>query len=186
MTENEKAAWRELRDQVAARLDEAGFASADLGQTGFLICADPDQGEPGWVTVALNWADTSNPDDEGPQAEIMAQAYEVTLRQRFETVARFNGFGAAGPDTLVTVAEEYIDPDRCPGCGCLPGDGVTASCFAPLGCGDSKLTQTQEAFITRLNAQREAFAGLETATRAMNVAEAQLIAVRSKLAAESK
>jgi len=27
------------------------------------------------------------------------------------------------------------DADACPGCGCEPGDGVTASCNDPAGCG---------------------------------------------------
>lgn len=27
------------------------------------------------------------------------------------------------------------DSDACPGCGCKPGDGVTAGCFHPDGCG---------------------------------------------------
>jgi len=27
------------------------------------------------------------------------------------------------------------DPDACPGCGCVPGDGVTAGCTHPTGCG---------------------------------------------------
>ena len=27
------------------------------------------------------------------------------------------------------------DPEACPGCGCLPGDGRTANCFHPDGCG---------------------------------------------------
>ena len=40
--------------------------------------------------------------------------------------------------------EEEIDEDdenplACPGCGCMPGDGITESCNHPLGCGESKL-----------------------------------------------
>lgn len=31
--------------------------------------------------------------------------------------------------------EDELHPEACPGCRCLPGDGVTASCTHPDGCG---------------------------------------------------
>jgi hypothetical protein len=31
--------------------------------------------------------------------------------------------------------EEDEDPEACPGCGCLPGDGRTPGCTHPAGCG---------------------------------------------------
>ena len=30
--------------------------------------------------------------------------------------------------------------EECPGCGCLPGDGITETCFHPEGCGYFKET----------------------------------------------
>lgn len=27
------------------------------------------------------------------------------------------------------------DDEACPGCGCIPGDGLTDGCFHPVGCG---------------------------------------------------
>lgn len=32
-------------------------------------------------------------------------------------------------------AAEEPNPEACPGCGCLPGDGVSESCDDPNGCG---------------------------------------------------
>lgn len=34
--------------------------------------------------------------------------------------------------------EEELDEDACPGCGCVPGDGITEECNDPLGCGEAK------------------------------------------------
>lgn len=45
---------------------------------------------------------------------------------------------AADPDPTV---EDYpgqhvgIDVEACPGCGCMPGDGITEDCSHPDGCG---------------------------------------------------
>jgi len=33
------------------------------------------------------------------------------------------------------LASQPADPDACPGCGCKPGDGYTAECEHPAGCG---------------------------------------------------
>jgi len=30
---------------------------------------------------------------------------------------------------------EDLSPEACPGCGCLPGDGLTDGCEDPMGCG---------------------------------------------------
>lgn len=41
--------------------------------------------------------------------------------------------------TNLEIKEEAIVRDEaCPGCGCMPGDGVTESCNHPDGCGWSK------------------------------------------------
>lgn len=34
--------------------------------------------------------------------------------------------------------EEEEDEEACPGCGCVPGDGITEECNDPLGCGEAK------------------------------------------------
>ena len=34
--------------------------------------------------------------------------------------------------------EEELDDEACPGCGCVPGDGITEECNDPLGCGEAK------------------------------------------------
>jgi hypothetical protein len=34
--------------------------------------------------------------------------------------------------------EEELDEEACPGCGCVPGDGITEECNDPLGCGEAK------------------------------------------------
>jgi len=42
------------------------------------------------------------------------------------------------PQTLAEIADDCeaaIDKEACPGCGCQPGDGVTAGCYDPRGCG---------------------------------------------------
>jgi len=37
------------------------------------------------------------------------------------------------------VYDAFDNPEACPGCGCLPGDGATTGCDDPLGCGAHKL-----------------------------------------------
>lgn len=55
--------------------------------------------------------------------------------------------GGYGHATLLDLIERWkyeVDPrdaEMCPGCGCRPGDGVTATCYHPDGCGYHK---TQE------------------------------------------
>ena len=39
--------------------------------------------------------------------------------------------------------EEPLDPEACPGCGCLPGDGVTEGCDHPGGCGYNRQAQAE-------------------------------------------
>jgi hypothetical protein len=34
--------------------------------------------------------------------------------------------------------EEELDEEACPGCGCMPGDGITEECNDPVGCGEAK------------------------------------------------
>ncbi len=34
--------------------------------------------------------------------------------------------------------EDFVDPEACPGCGCLPGDGLTDGCEHPEGCGHDR------------------------------------------------
>jgi hypothetical protein len=36
---------------------------------------------------------------------------------------------------LTEAIDAPIDDERCPGCGCQPGDGYTIGCFDPRGCG---------------------------------------------------
>ena len=36
---------------------------------------------------------------------------------------------------LETAIGNKTTDDRCPGCGCEPGDGLTANCYHPDGCG---------------------------------------------------
>jgi hypothetical protein len=35
------------------------------------------------------------------------------------------------------IADEDVNPEACPGCGCLPGDGRTVGCQHPDGCGST-------------------------------------------------
>lgn len=35
----------------------------------------------------------------------------------------------------------YANPEQCPGCGCLPGDGTTAGCDHMDGCGHNRFIQ---------------------------------------------
>jgi hypothetical protein len=39
--------------------------------------------------------------------------------------------------------ESEENPDACPGCGCLPCDGITESCNHPDGCGEGKLLRAE-------------------------------------------
>ena len=38
-------------------------------------------------------------------------------------------------DRLADEEDAEAGPEACPGCGCKPGDGPTAGCVHPLGCG---------------------------------------------------
>jgi hypothetical protein len=39
------------------------------------------------------------------------------------------------PGHLAAHCPEQPDVEACPGCGCIPGDGVTTGCTHPAGCG---------------------------------------------------
>lgn len=39
------------------------------------------------------------------------------------------------PDGETVATPTVTDPEACPGCGSLPGDGRTAGCLHPDGCG---------------------------------------------------
>ena len=41
--------------------------------------------------------------------------------------------------------EDELDPEACPGCGCLPGDGVSEDCDDEAGCGFFKSLDAEEA-----------------------------------------
>lgn len=38
-------------------------------------------------------------------------------------------------DDRPAIHHDAEDPEACPGCGCLPGDGLTPGCNDPDGCG---------------------------------------------------
>lgn len=38
-------------------------------------------------------------------------------------------------------AEIEMQKEACPGCGALPGDGITAGCYHEFGCGESRLME---------------------------------------------
>lgn len=38
-------------------------------------------------------------------------------------------------DDAINTSDTTSDDDACPGCGCRPGDGLTAGCNHPDGCG---------------------------------------------------
>lgn len=38
-------------------------------------------------------------------------------------------------DDVLTAGLCILQPERCPGCGCRPGDGVNEDCMHPDGCG---------------------------------------------------
>lgn len=54
---------------------------------------------------------------------------EQALDQVADAVDRFQ-VAVEGGDAAPTV-----NPEACPGCGCRPGDGRTAGCTHPVGCG---------------------------------------------------
>ena len=37
--------------------------------------------------------------------------------------------------------DREMDAEACPGCGCLPGDGLTPNCNHPNGCGEARLQE---------------------------------------------
>lgn len=39
--------------------------------------------------------------------------------------------------------EEGLDEEACPGCGCLPGAGVTEGCEDPHGCGVNRVNSSK-------------------------------------------
>ncbi len=46
----------------------------------------------------------------------------------------FAGFGDEDP-------MEELHPEACPGCGSMPGDGITYGCEDPMGCGHNRANQ---------------------------------------------
>jgi hypothetical protein len=67
----------------------------------------------GAASVALGWTDSNNDDDDDDDQDEDAKPDHDTRHR------------------------EGGDPDACPGCGCLPGEGKSAGCIHPDGCGDS-------------------------------------------------
>lgn len=59
----------------------------------------------------------------------------VWLTLRGEGVPLFTPLPAAAP-----AVEDY----SCPGCGCMPGDGLTPTCNHPDGCGYSRTYHDHE------------------------------------------
>ena len=54
--------------------------------------------------------------------EVAAAAAEQAIERMVETAAP-------------ALRPSEFDPETCPGCGCLPGDGLTEGCSDPDGCG---------------------------------------------------
>lgn len=67
-----------------------------------------------------DWADFTHGDDE-----------DANLAGTPVTKEWFMGWS---PDFEDSDVDDFV----CPGCGCLPGDGITESCDHPDGCGYSK------------------------------------------------
>jgi hypothetical protein len=59
-------------------------------------------------------------------------------KEMAETIAeglRESGMEFDDIQDLIGDLTGVIDDERCPGCGCQPGDGYTMGCFDPRGCG---------------------------------------------------
>lgn len=84
---------------------------------------------PGPAAVAVGWSekDDDDNDEDGDDDE---------ADDDFDG----NGIKVGGPDHD-TRDREGGDIEACPGCGCLPGDGRTADCSHPDGCGYNVVQQ---------------------------------------------
>lgn len=47
-------------------------------------------------------------------------------------------FVAFAVDEALATDDDEFDPEACPGCGCRPGDGITAGCNDVGGCGTNR------------------------------------------------
>jgi len=77
--------------------------------------------------------------------EVSVTRYETvgTVVYHSEIQAGLNKRAAMVAGPASEVAE--LDPEACPGCGCMPGDGITDGCTHPEGCGYYALMVADEA-----------------------------------------
>ena len=62
------------------------------------------------------------------------------IKEALDLIAASLAYALEGYTDGVEFAAD-MDAEACPGCGCQPGDGVTASCNHPDGCGEARLQE---------------------------------------------
>lgn len=76
-----------------------------------------------------------DPRDWSVPPEFLKKKADAVLEKSSELYARDHEDDCECGCQDARLAEKYHDEHACPGCGCLPGEGVTAGCTDPTGCG---------------------------------------------------
>jgi type IV secretory pathway VirB10-like protein len=92
--------------------------------------------------VAAEMDEPAPSEDEDPRNECPSEVEEEQSRYPNAPQTERDAKLAAEAQTA---AEDALDPEACPGCGCLPGDGLTEGCEDEGGCGYYRQWETARA-----------------------------------------